>query len=422
MSATVNANGSAHGGATLTARVSARRDAALTRRGRALYRRDILSSLWAPVTVFGLAFLPYIVLVEFSAASASWAQPALKAFGLLMVAWFVALGVLRRVYPQADRLRRLRREGRELLGEVDKRLRRSAPRDEATLHRLEEQAARLDAAVAGGEADALEAELKGLSALAEKDLPGFKRGSTADFLSGFGKALLIALAIRTVLIEPYRIPSGSMLPTLHIGDQVFINKFIYGVRIPFTNTVPFVIVREPARGDVVVFENPVTGEDYIKRVVGVPGDRVELRDGLTYINGEPIERTVLERDYPVMNIDPRTGGWEEQHSAAYSEQLGDHAFTTLRRLGRHLCESEGPYTVPEGRVFVMGDNRDNSLDSRYGLGRGDQSCNPRQVEYVPFGNIKGKAMVIWLAIGHGGLFKGPFESGLRTDRLFLPVR
>ncbi|MCI0571765.1 MAG: signal peptidase I, partial [Myxococcaceae bacterium] len=288
MTATANLNGT-----TLAQRVSARRGAHETRRSRALYWRDMLSSLWAPVTVFGLAFVPYIVLIEFVPASAAWAQPALKAVGLAMLAWFFALVVLRRVLPGQERLRRLRRESRELLGEVDRRLRRrGGVLREDVLRRLEEQAARLDAALVSGQVKPLEDELRAMGELAEKDLPGFRRGTTADFVGGFAKALFIALAIRTVLIEPYRIPSGSMLPTLFIGDQVFINKFIYGVRIPFLNKVPFVLVREPARGDVVVFENPVTGEDFIKRVIGVPGDNVELKRGVTYVNGQPVQRAL----------------------------------------------------------------------------------------------------------------------------------
>lgn len=425
MSATAPAQPDGSAPSSLAARVSARRDPALARRGRALYRRDLLSSLWAPVSVFGLAFLPYLALVEFFPRSAGWAQPALQLFGLLLLGWLVALAVLRRVYPQADRARRGRREARELLSEVGRKLaRQGGAVPGAVAGRVEEQAARLDAAVAGGAPpDALEAELKAMGELAERDLPGFKRGATADFLGGFGKALLLALAIRTVLIEPYRIPSGSMLPTLHIGDQVFINKFLYGVRIPFTNTVPFVLVREPGRGDVVVFENPVTRDDYIKRVVGVPGDRVELRDGVTYLNGEAVPRELASADFVSMNRDGVTGEWEPQHSLAFEERLGERAFTTLKNPAFTRCSREGPYVVPPGHVFVMGDNRDNSLDSRYGLGRpGEQGCSPRQVEYVPFGHIKGKAMVIWLAIGHGGALSGPFESGLRTDRLFLPVR
>jgi signal peptidase I len=263
----------------------------------------------------------------------------------------------------------------------------------------------------------LEKETKALDTLATQLLGAFRKQDLWDFASGFAKALAIAVIIRVFIIEPYRIPSGSMLPTLEIGDQVFINKFIYGVRLPWTNYVPFQIVRPPARGDVIVFNNPVQPElDFIKRVVGIPGDKVELIGGEVHINGVPQPRTLVNEDQVVYNKHENTP-WYPEHLRLYHENLDGRVHSVLQPGSVARVEHEGPYTVPQGQVFVMGDNRENSLDSRYGLGAG------RGVEFVPYGHIKGKAMVIWMALGYGGWFSNFFEgTGLRTDRLFEPVR
>ena len=210
---------------------------------------------------------------------------------------------------------------------------------------MEAQGTRVEEAMLAGDGPALDAALGALQKTAAEKVPGMRRSSTSDFVSGLLKALAVALIIRTVFIEPYRIPSGSMLPTLQIGDQVFINKFIYGVRIPFTNKVPFVIVREPAHGDVVVFENPVTGEDYIKRVVGLPGDVVTLDDGTVQLNGVPQPRRLVNAHGYEMNL---TGAsWVRQPVRAYEEQLGEHVFTSLQQPAAAL-RREGPCTVPAG--------------------------------------------------------------------------
>lgn len=384
---------------------------------------DAACSMWAPVLVFALAFLPYIALVELWPGTVSWALPLLRGFGLLMVAWWAGLGVYRLVRPAQERLRRSRRDARDLLRVLDGRLDKLGQSlASGTVVQVEEQGAKVQAAMLDPEPKALETALSALQQTASDKVPGMRQSAGKDFFGGLLKALAVALIIRTVLIEPYRIPSGSMLPTLQIGDHVFINKFIYGVRIPFTNTVPFVIVREPARGDVVVFENPVTGEDYIKRVVGVGGDTIELRDGVVYVNGVAQPRTLKDANAVTMNRDEF--GWQQQPMRAYEEHLGDAVFTSYQARGPRLrCPYEGPFKVPEGELFVVGDNRDGSSDSRYGLGTRPPSCSPHQVEYVPLGNVKGKAMVVWIAWGYDGLLSGLFgEAGLRTDRLFLPVR
>jgi signal peptidase I len=171
-----------------------------------------------------------------------------------MVVWFFGLIVWRQVDRRGAALRKLRHEARELTDEVGTGL--ASIHDAADRQRLVEQAARVDAATAANQAPALEKEIKTLSEQAARSVPSFRKGAMLGMGIGFAKALAVALLIRTIFIEPFRIPSGSMIPTLEIGDQIFVNKFIYGVRIPFMNTVPFVPVR-PGRGGVIVFNNPV---------------------------------------------------------------------------------------------------------------------------------------------------------------------
>jgi signal peptidase I len=195
----------------------------------------------------------------------------------------------------------------------------------------------------------------------------------------WGPAILAVLLIRWFVFEPFRIPSGSMVPTLQIGDHVVVTKFSYGVWTPKW-PVELLDLGDPARGDIIVFRYPLDeSTHYIKRVIGVPGDRIEVKNNQVILNGEPQRREPRDR-YTFIDDGCRT-----HVTKAYEEDLGGvlHPVLTNTGLGGALADMN-EITVPAASVFVMGDNRDNSEDSRrWGFVRYDQ--------------IKGKAQRIWLS-------------------------
>lgn len=194
-----------------------------------------------------------------------------------------------------------------------------------------------------------------------------------DISKSLFPVLAAVLIIRSFLFEPFTIPSGSMLPTLKIGDYILVNKFDYGLRLPVINT-RILPLGEPQRGDVVVFKYPKDpSTDFIKRVVGLPGDKIEYRDKVLYINGVKQEQTLEERIPPL-----------EPQQLLINEKLGDvdHDIFLDTNTDYRII-TEGSYTVPEGKYFVMGDNRDNSNDSRYW-------------GFVPQNLLVGKAVLVWM--------------------------
>ena len=187
---------------------------------------------------------------------------------------------------------------------------------------------------------------------------------------------LVVLILRSFIIEPFRIPSGSMYPTLEIGDFIVVNKFAYGLRLPVIQN-KIVPIGDPERGDVVVFRYPQDPNiDYIKRIVGLPGDEISYVDKKLYINGEMIEQTPIGRYVGIDSGSVMTG------AALLKEQLPGNPHEILideDRVGQTLFSVK----VPEGHYFVMGDNRDHSSDSR-------------SWGFVPDQNLKGRAFAIWM--------------------------
>jgi signal peptidase I len=195
-----------------------------------------------------------------------------------------------------------------------------------------------------------------------------------EYARSFFPILLVVLLVRSFLFEPFRIPSSSMMPTLLVGDFIFVNKYTYGLRLPVINT-KIVGIGEPQRGDVVVFRlpaNPAT--NYIKRLVGLPGDTVRYKNRRLYINGNLVDREGLGE----YKGDGLPGG-----ALLYNELLDDAPHGILLMPGRRSLE--GTFVVPAGHLFMMGDNRDNSRDSRY-----------EGVGVIPEGNVVGKAVRIWM--------------------------
>jgi signal peptidase I len=237
-------------------------------------------------------------------------------------------------------------------------------------------------------------------------------------------ALLIAGVIRTLFFQPFWIPSGSMKSTLLVGDFLFVNKMAYGYSkysCPFS-ACPFsgrILASEPERGDIVVFKHPVSQVDYIKRLIGLPGDRIQMRAGQLYINDKavPLEPmgmfTEVKGKQGSMNRTPRCtnspvalGGACEKE--LYKETLPNGVEHAVLNIGADFADETGVYTVPEGHYFFMGDNRDNSQDSRYPRSVGG-------VGYVPFENLVGRAdRVIFSSAGKSLLAFWTW----RSDRFF----
>ena len=189
-----------------------------------------------------------------------------------------------------------------------------------------------------------------------------------EYLEALAVALILAFVIRTFVVQAFKIPSGSMLDTLLIGDHLLVNKFLYGTRIPFTDKV-IMPLEDPQRGDVIVFEFPEdTSKDFIKRIIGVPGDVVEMKDKALYRNGEKLVESYIK------------------HTDPNAQQRRDNF---------------GPITVPAGKYFVLGDNRDESYDSRFW-------------GFVDKEKIRGKAWVIYWS------WDGPSE--IRFDRIGRMVK
>jgi signal peptidase I len=325
---------------------------------------------------------------------------------------------------------------------------------------LAEVTAEVEEGLRDGDLQRVRAQLPILDGLVDKLIERPRKSTTREHVQSIGGAILIALVLRAFVVEAFKIPSSSMYPTLEIGDHIFVSKFIYGVRIPWTRTKLF--ARAPERGEVIVFIYPCDPDrDYIKRVVALAGDSVEVRCNIVYVNGVAVPSEMIESGDACRydDRDEATGAWKRKQCSRYRETVGGAAYDTFHdpqrpsrdeRISRgdapaegdahdfptrsdpfppscsrsadaraaanivqvkgkiivteasaSPCEPQLHYVVPAGHVFVMGDNRNNSNDARaWGS--------------VPIENIKGKALFMWLSYEHWG----PLDwSGIRWDRM-----
>lgn len=200
---------------------------------------------------------------------------------------------------------------------------------------------------------------------------GMRESLLVEYAHSFFPVLAVVWVLRSFLVEPFTIPSGSMLPTLEVGDYILVNKFSYGLRLPVVGT-KIVSLGDPQRGDIMVFKYPEDPKvNFIKRVVGLPGDRIAVDGNKVFINGKLLDKTLVSEE-------PAFNPWQRY----YSEQLGTHKHAVRELIG----SVGGPsveLVVPQGHYFMLGDNRNESKDSRYW-------------GTVPDKNIVGKAFFIWV--------------------------
>ena len=246
-----------------------------------------------------------------------------------------------------------------------------------------------------------------------------EKGGLAETAKTIGVAIFIALFIRTFLFEPFNIPSSSMVPTLLVGDYLFVSKYAYGFSrysFPFgVQLVPGpdrVMLDPPERGDVAVFKLPLDNKtDYIKRIIGLPGDTVQMIKGELHINGEKVDHKALS-DYP---YHPNGNGNRTEMVPRYLETLPNgKSFDIIEIYGqRGSLDDTVPFTVPEGHYFAMGDNRDNSTDSRAG----------NRVGMIPEENLVGRAEMIFFSTNGSAdiweIWKWP--DAIRWERLFKTI-
>jgi signal peptidase I len=274
---------------------------------------------------------------------------------------------------------RVRKKARQVYSETKNLYENNMPRLQPEIARLiKEKLGRTELAISNGNVSEIKLTTDELASVNKEHLSKFGKSKLRQNVEALLFAVALALIIRTFIVQPFKIPSGSMIPTLLVGDHLLVSKFMYGTKIPFSDKVVLPL-REIKHGDVIVFWYPnnehdssKTGLHYIKRVVGLPGDKIDVNERNLIINGEEVPLTYLG-DYH----DERFGTSYDK----YQEDLLGKKHIVIYEKGRENTQRGNlPVVVPPGHVFVMGDNRDNSQDSRFW-------------GFVPIHNIEGEAFI-----------------------------
>ena len=240
-----------------------------------------------------------------------------------------------------------------------------------------------------------------------------KKNSFFSNLKSIFIAIFIALLIRSFIFEPFNIPSGSMKPNLLVGDFIFVSKYSYGFSrhsLPFS--IPLIpekiFSNKPERGDVVVFKTPENNRtDYIKRVIGLPGDKIEIKNGIIFINGSEILRKKLN-DF--IDTDNNTSN---KRVRMYNEYFFDKEINILDLTDNGIVDNTQLFIIPENHFFVMGDNRDNSQDSRF----------ISTVGFIPFENLVGKAQFIFFSLENARFLEiWKWPNSIRYERIFQKIQ
>ena len=316
--------------------------------------------------------------------------------------------------------RRWRKEAKLLLREARRGLKRGVRLKPEVVAEVEAARGALQEAEAKPDFAALPEALVALDRALDRHLSFARKSTAREYTESIAVAVLIALLLRAFVVEAFKIPSGSMIPTLQVGDHIFVNKFIYGIRLPWpfdetsfgrAHQKFFMDIRKPKRGEIIVFKYPRDPDkDFIKRVIAVEGDQVEMRDGVMYVNGVALAQEAVPGECRYVDYEESRGLWDQRRCQAFRETVDGKSYTTIIDRGSTpqswpvgavpfpgwLDPGSSTAAVPKGHVFVMGDNRDNSHDSRYW-------------GTVPLENIKGKAIVIWWSSGE--------PEGIRVKRM-----
>ncbi len=240
-----------------------------------------------------------------------------------------------------------------------------------------------------------------------------KKNSFFGNLKSILIAIFIALLIRSFIFEPFNIPSGSMKPNLLVGDFIFVSKYSYGFSkhsLPFS--IPLIpgkiFSNTPERGDVVVFKTPENNRtDYIKRVIGLPGDKIEIKNGIIFINGSEILRKKLN-DF--LDTDNKTSN---KRVRMYNEYFFNKEVNILDITDNGIADNTQLFNVPENHFFVMGDNRDNSQDSRF----------VSTVGFIPYENLVGKAQFIFFSLENARFLQiWKWPNSIRYERIFQKIQ